>query len=161
MDISKLELAPFTIFDKKWALLTAGKENDFNTMTISWGGMGTLWSKPVVTVYVKPIRYTYKFMEKNDYFTVSFYSDEYKKVLGVLGSKSGRDIDKMNSSGLTPEYLEHGMTFKEAQITLVLKKIYYQDLDQTKFPKDAVDRYYKTEAPHRMYVGEVIDIIVK
>lgn len=33
---------PFTKFDKDWALLTAGTMNDFNSMTISWGGMGTM-----------------------------------------------------------------------------------------------------------------------
>ncbi len=45
----------FEQFDKKWALLTAGSENDFNTMTISWGSLGTLWNKSVATVYVSPM----------------------------------------------------------------------------------------------------------
>ena len=40
----------FTLFDKKWALVTAGGQDSFNTMTISWGGMGTIWNKPVATV---------------------------------------------------------------------------------------------------------------
>ena len=44
----------------------------YNTMTISWGGLGTLWRRPVATVYVKKNRYTFEFMEQNDYFTVSF-----------------------------------------------------------------------------------------
>ena len=43
----------FSVFDKKWALLTAGDKDKFNTMTVSWGGLGTLWSKPVATVYVR------------------------------------------------------------------------------------------------------------
>lgn len=43
----------FDQFDKKWALLTAGKIDNFNSMTISWGGLGTLWNKPVATVYVR------------------------------------------------------------------------------------------------------------
>ena len=29
-----------TLFDKGWALVTAGDISDFNTMTISWGGIG-------------------------------------------------------------------------------------------------------------------------
>ena len=77
----------FAQYDKKWALLTAGNESSFNTMTISWGGLGTIWNKPVATVYVRESRYTHEFMDNNDYFTVSFYPEEYKKVLGVLGSK--------------------------------------------------------------------------
>ena len=84
-----------SVFDKKWALLTAEDKEKFNTMTVSWGGLGTLWNKPVATVYVRTSRYTHDFMDSNDYFTVSFYPEEFKKQLGVLGSKSGRDMDKM------------------------------------------------------------------
>ncbi len=36
----------FAQFDKKWALLCAGTKDHHNAMTISWGGMGTLWNKP-------------------------------------------------------------------------------------------------------------------
>lgn len=149
----------FEQFDKKWALLTAGTEGSFNTMTISWGGLGTLWSRPVATVYVKPCRYTYEFMERNDYFTVSFFPEDYKKGLGLLGSKSGRDGDKLALTSLHAKPLENGMGFAEAELTLVCKKLYFQDLDASRIPEDALDRYYKTEAPHRMYIGEVVDII--
>ena len=62
----------FAQFDKKWALLTAGDKEKFNTMTISWGGLGTLWGKPVATVYVRKSRYTHEFMDREDYFTLSF-----------------------------------------------------------------------------------------
>ena len=149
----------FHIFDKQWALVTAGTLNHYNTMTISWGGMGTLWSRPVATVYVKPIRYTYQFLEKNEYFTVSFFPEAYKKDLGILGSKSGRDGDKISLTSLTPQPVEHGVTFSQASATLICKKIYWQDLDLEQIPQDAVDTYYQTEAPHRMYIGEVIDIL--
>ena len=91
-----------TLFDKKWALVTAGDISDFNAMTISWGGMGTLWGKPVATVYVKPVRYTHEFMENNDYFTISFFEEEYRGALKVMGTKSGRDCNKVEESRLTP-----------------------------------------------------------
>ena len=149
----------FHIFDKQWALVTAGTLNHYNTMTISWGGLGTLWSRPVATVYVKPIRYTYQFLEKNEYFTVSFFPEAYKKDLGILGSKSGRDGDKISLTSLTPQPVEHGVTFSQASATLICKKIYWQDLDLEQIPQDAVDAYYHAEAPHRMYIGEVIDIL--
>ncbi len=164
MNLKNFTLEPFYKFDKEWALLTVGKKDHFNTMTISWGGMGTIWNKPVVTVYVKPIRYTYTFMENYDYFTISFYEEKYKKDLGILGSKSGRDVDKMALTEFTPEFLEHSVTFQEAQITLLCKKIYEQDLDINHIHKNSLtesemERFYKTEPMHRMYIGEVIDII--
>ena len=79
----------FAQFDKKWALLTAGGKEKFNTMTISWGGLGTLWGKPVATVYVRESRYTHEFMDREDYFTVSFYPESCRRTLGVLASVLG------------------------------------------------------------------------
>ncbi len=155
----KLDESILQIFNKDWALVTAGNEKSFNTMTIGWGGLGTLWSKPVATVYVKPCRYTHDFLESNDYFTVSFFDEKHKKALGVLGTRSGRDCDKVALSGLTPKFLQHGVTFCEAYATLVCKKIYRQDLDLNAIPQDAVERYYQGEAPHTMYVGEVTETI--
>ena len=76
----------FTQFDQKWALLTAGSKEKFNTMTISWGGLGTIWGMPAATVYVRKSRYTHEFMDGGEYFTVSFYPEEYRKILGVLGA---------------------------------------------------------------------------
>ena len=153
-------IQPFTQFDKEWALVTAGNLEKYNTMTISWGGLGTLWSRPVSTVYVKPCRYTYQFMEENEFFTVTFFSDEYKKDLGILGSKSGRDGDKVALTNLHPIGIEDdSVGFKEASLTLFCRKIYWNDLDLNQIPDEFKKRYYETEAPHRMYIGEVIDII--
>ena len=154
----------FTQFDKTWALVAAGKPENYNAMTISWGGMGTLWGKPVVTVYVKPVRYTYGFMNDNDYFTVSFYPESCRKALGVMGSLSGRDCDKAKEAGLTPVPAGEGniaTSFAEAEVTLLCRKIYWNDLDRSNMPEYAVESFYTEEEPHRMFIGEVIDIIRK
>lgn len=149
----------FEQYDKKWALLTAGNKEKFNTMTISWGGLGTLWGKPVANVYVRTTRYTHEFIDNSDYFTISFFSDEYKKTLAVLGSKSGRDMDKMKDSGLVPKQLEHSMTFEEAEVTLVCKKLFKQTLDVKNMPEDIRTQYYENQPDHDMYIGEVLEII--
>ena len=149
----------FTQFDKKWALVTAGNADSFNTMTISWGGMGTIWNKPVATVYVRTSRYTHEFIDNNDYFTISFFPEEYKKTLGVLGSKSGREMDKIHASGLTPVQVENGITFKEAETTFVCRKLCKQPIELRNMPEDVVNSFYKADKPHDMYIGEVINII--
>ena len=154
----KLTTDVFSEFDQVWALVTAGTPDNFNTMTISWGGMGTLWGRPVATVYIRTSRYTHEFVDANEYFTISFYPEEYKKVLGILGSKSGRDMDKMHDSGLTPRFLDQGITFKEAKYTLVCRKLFKQQLAVENIPEDVVDAYYKKDAPHDMYIAEVIEI---
>ena len=149
----------FTQFDKKWALVTAGNADSFNTMTISQGGMGTIWNKPVATVYVRTSRYTHEFIDNNDYFTVSFFPEDYKKILGVLGSKSGREMDKMHASGLTPVQVENGITFKEAETTFVCRKLCKQPIELRNMPEDVVNSFYKADTRHDMYIGEVIKII--
>ena len=149
----------FEQFDKKWALLTAGNREKFNTMTISWGGLGTLWGKPVATVYVRTSRYTHDFMDSNDYFTVSFYSEDYKKTLGILGSKSGRKMDKMNGAGLNPKEINNGVTFEEAEITFVCKKLFKQKLDVENMTADIAKQFYEGQAEHDMYIGEIVAIL--
>ncbi len=147
-----------SVFDKKWALLTAGDKEKFNTMTVSWGGLGTIWGKPVATVYVRKSRYTHEFMEDNEYFTVSFYPEEYRKVLTVLGSKSGRDMDKMQGSGLTAKETGQSMTFEEAEVTLVCRKLFRQELKTENMLPEIANTFYSGDAEHDMYIGEIVEI---
>ena len=149
----------FSVFDKKWALRTAGDKESCNTMTVSWGGMGTIWGKPVATVYVRKSRYTHEFMDRNDYFTLSFYPEECKKILGVLGSKSGREMDKMNDSGLTAKEVAHSMTFGEAEVTLVCRKLFCQELKTENMLPEIADAFYAKDSAHDMYIGEIVEII--
>lgn len=157
--MDSFKVSAFEVFDKGWALVTAGNPEHYNTMTISWGGLGTLWSKPVATVYVKPCRYTYEFMEQNELFTVSFYSEDWKKDLAILGTNSGRNCDKVSLTHLHPAEIAGTTTFREAAVTLVCRKLYFADIDAAKVPEDARQRYYAAEAPHRMYIGEVLQIV--
>lgn len=159
--LKDLNVDIFKLFDEQWALVSAGTPDDYNTMTISWGSLGTLWApanngKPIATIYVKPIRHTFKYLEANEYFTLSFFPTEYKKDLAILGSKSGRDGDKVALTQLTPKAVEHGVTFSEASLTLVCRKIYSDDFKREKIPADVAEMFYKTEEPHRFYIGEVI-----
>ncbi len=149
----------FSQFDKKWALLTAGNKDSFNTMTISWGGLGTLWNKPVATVYVRTSRYTHEFMDSSEYFSISFFPERYRRTLGVLGSKSGREMDKINESGLTPIKVEKTVAFEEAETTIICRKLFKQELEVSNMPEDVAESLYTDQAPHDMYIGEVVSII--
>ena len=155
----ELNAEVFSQFDRKWALVCAGTLEHHNAMTISWGGLGTLWSRPVATVYVKPVRHTYGFMEESDWFTVSFYGEEYRRALEVMGTTSGRDTDKDKEAHLTPVPAGESVTYAEAEVTLLCRKIYYDDFEIDRVPADVVEEHYITEPVHRMYIGEVIDII--
>ena len=149
----------FETYDKQWALLTAGSMDKFNTMTISWGGLGTIWGMPVATVYVRTSRYTHDFMDDNEFFTVSFYPEDMKKTLGILGSKSGREIDKMHMPELTAVEAGKSVSFHEAEVTLVCRKVFKQTLDPQNMEAKIAEQFYGKDAPHDMYIGEVVDII--
>lgn len=159
MNLESFNFKPFYTLDKEWALLSVGNKEKFNMMTVSWGGFGTIWGRPVVSVYARKSRYTYEFMEENDYFTLSFYEEKYKKDLGILGSKSGRNINKKDLVSLHEEEVGNSISFKEANLTLVCKKIYYDDLKKENMKPEIQEQFYKKDEIHRMYIGEVIDII--
>ena len=144
-----------------WALLTAGTKDNFNTMTVSWGGIGELWGKDVCFVFVRPQRYTYEFMEKNDYFSLSFFGGEYKKELGICGSKSGRDIDKMAETGFLSVDFENAVGYEQAKVNVVLKKLAYQDMKPDGFIDESIMNNYANNDFHRVYVGEIVKVVVE
>lgn len=144
-----------------WALLTAGRTDDFNTMTVSWGGIGELWGKDVCFVFVRPQRYTFEFMEKNDYFSLSFFGGEHKKELGICGSKSGRHIDKMAETGFAPIDLDVATGYEQAKVNVVLKKLAYQDMKPEGFIDKAIMQNYASNDFHRVYVGEIVKVLVE
>lgn len=154
---------PIELFDRKWALVTAGVPGEVNTMTISWGSLGELWGRPVVTVYVSSSRYTHDFMEKNGNFTVTFFPEEQRGTLQYLGSHSGRDGDKIAESGLTLEWLESGLpSFEEADMIIEARKIYGAPFDGSGFG-DVPSRLYASGrmGVHSVYVGEIEHVWVR
>lgn len=160
LDLSTLSLNPFRKLRDEWALLASGKEGDFNMMTVSWGGFGQLWRTDVCTVYVRQSRYTMEFMDKNEYYTLIFLKEGHKDALGVLGSKSGRDIDKMAGAGLTPVFTPEGCpTFAEAELTFVCRKMYKDTMPRENFlDTKAYDECYPDNDIHSMFVGEVVAV---
>jgi len=145
-----------------WMLITAGTMDKFNTMTASWGGMGVLWNKNVTFCFVRPQRYTRAFMDGGDVFTLSFFGPEYRDALVLCGTKSGRDVDKVKETGLTPAAAESGAVyFDEASLVVVCRKIYAQDIDPKGFFETELLKLYEESDYHRMYVGEILEVLVK
>lgn len=159
--IEKFQVKSHSLWDEQWFLLTSGdfQKGHFNTMTVSWGSLGTMWNKPFAMVVVRPTRYTYQFMEQYETFTLSAFSEQYRKALNLLGSKSGRGGDKIAESGLTPEAatMVAAPCFTEAELVLECKKIYWDDYDPAHFLDPAIDRMYRSDY-HRIYFGEILAI---
>ena len=168
------EFQIFRLFRDQWALVTAGTLDHFNSCTIGWGSLGTLWTRPghdgsVVTVYVHPGRYTCDFMLDNDTFTVSFFPQECRQALGYMGSHSGRDGDKAAAAGLTPIAIGDSVTYKEATLTFLCRKIYQHQFDKDDITPDMQARYKDypnvypvaedgSWQPHWVFVGDILEV---
>ena len=156
INIKELSFNPFDYIGSRWMLISAGTAEHWNTMTASWGGVGVMWGKPSATCYIRQSRYTKEFVEKSEYFTLTFLKDGYREVLNRMGSNSGRDIDKMHDSGLTPVLLEGQPTFAEASLVLICKKRGRSDITLDQMAPDVVEKWYADKDYHTMYIGEIV-----
>lgn len=161
-DISK---NVFDMIGKQWMLVTAKKGDKVNSMTASWGGLGVMWGKPVAFIVIRPQRYTKEFIDSSDMLSLSFFGEEYRKVLSYMGSTSGRDEDKIEKSGLTVEYDGEIPYFNEADMVLCGRKLYKQQMEEGCFiDKSLTEKWYANpvrEGYHIMYVCEIEKILKK
>jgi len=157
IELTNLRIQPHDLFDNQWLLLAAGDftAGDFNAMTIGWGAVGTMWSKPFVMVAVRHSRHTFQFMEKYNTFTLSGFPTQYQDALNLLGSKSGRDGDKISESGLTPiaSSMVAAPSFAEAELVIECRKVYENDLNPAHFLDESIYRHYPNRDFHRIYYG--------
>ncbi len=167
----------FDLFRNEWALVTAGNMEHFNSCTIGWGSLGTIWTRQgksgaIVTVYVHPARYTCDFLRESETFTVSFFPESCKKALGIMGSHSGRDINKVEASDLTPVARGDSVTYGEAYLTFLCRKIYQHQFAKEDLATDIHEHYQANPRsfpadkngewqPHWMFIGEILEVVEK
>ena len=160
--IENLTVKSYSLWEKQWFLLTCGDyaSGDFNCMTVSWGSLGVMWNKPFAQVVVRPVRYTYQFIEKHPTFTLCTFPRGYRQALNLLGTRSGRDGDKIAVSGLTPQAATTvaAPVYAEADLAIECKKIYWQDIDPSHFIDPGIDKNYPKQDYHRIYYGEILAV---
>ena len=147
-----------------WMLVTAGNKEKSNTMTANWGGMGYLWNRPVAFVFIRPERYTYEFVEKQENFTLTFFNEKFRNALNICGTKSGRDCNKVAEASLTPCFTEKGTpSFEEASLVIECKKLYAGMLSEDSFlNRHIFDTVYGQKGNiHKLYIAEITDVWLK
>lgn len=152
---------PFKLIGNDWMLITAGSKKSYNTMTGAWGGLGIMWEKKVAWCVIRPNRYTYKFVEESPFYTLSFLDEQYRDILTYCGTKSGRDVNKVAETGLTPVFGENSIYFAEARLVFECKKIYFQDILPKNFLSPKIEEYYPQKDYHRMYLGEIVKTLIR
>lgn len=154
---------------KKGVLLTTKTDEKVNSMVISWGTLGIEWGKPILTVFVRENRFTKQQLDKNPEFTINIPYGEYdKKIIGICGTKSGHNMDKIKELNLNLESSNVVSVpgIKELPLTLECKVIYKQKQDkdaiteenQIKFyPQDVDGSFHRANKDyHTAYYGEIV-----
>ncbi len=162
LSVRELTVNPMTLIGNEWMLITAGtRERGYNTMTASWGHLGSLWGHDTSVVYVRPQRYTKEFIDREEIYTLSFFPASYHGALAYLGTHSGRDGDKVAAAGLTPVSEGSATWFAEASLVLVCRKLYRAPLVEEGFlDRSVVESHYPEKDFHDLYVGEILRVMV-
>ncbi len=158
-----LDSNPIEQIGKNWMLITAGNSINYNMMTASWGTIGYLWERPVAFIFVRPQRYTFQFVNNEDYFTLSFFTKDYKDVLVKMGTVSGRDFDKMGYERINAVVTSNNaIAFAEAAVIIECKKIYSSLIEEESFiDKTIPEEIYPKKDYHTMYIGEILNVWIK
>ena len=149
------------LLKNQWGLVTAGDESGLNTMTVSWGAIGELWAMDMATIYIRPQRHTVNYLENNEYFTITFFDNQYKKALAFCGANSGKDCDKIKETGLTPVFDCDAPYFEEAKLVLVCRKVAKGSFDaQQMLDKSIIDSQYPNNDFHYIYYGAIEKVLI-
>ena len=157
----------FTLAGKDFFAITAGKEDHYNSMIGSGGGLAVLFKKPTTWCILRADRYTLEMIQKEQTYTLSYFPNEYKEQMLFLGSKSGRHSKKMKEVELISVQTPSGdMSFKEARLIIECKltQITTPNPDDfyTQEAKEYINEAYKEENDYRKYVfGEITHVWVK
>ncbi len=154
--------SPFHLIGKVWQLICVAEQDKVNAMTASWGGLGVMWGKNVSYVVIRPQRYTKELMENSDTFSLSFFSEHYRKVLNYMGTVSGHNENKIEKSGLTLLYSDATPYFKEATAVMFCRKLYAQTFSGTCFTDPTLcHKWYPENDFHTLYISEITKILLK
>lgn len=159
---------PIKLFGDDWALVAAGTPDDFNELTVSWGALGDAWwdNMPIAIIFVSATRYTHKYLEENDTFSINVFTKEYRKALAYIGSHSGRNENKAQATGLKVDFTDSETPyFPESRLVIECRKVYSHDLDRSKFTDSLRGNYDQKKfhgvVPHTVYFGEIINCWIK
>lgn len=152
----------FTNLQKTWMLIAANDGEKCNAMTAGWGGVGVIWGKPSAACFVRPQRYTKELLDREEFFTLSFYGEEHREALNICGADSGRDVDKVQKCGFHVCRTDCGAPyFEEADLVIVCKKKLAQPLDPATMTQEVKEKWYAREDYHVMYIGEIVEVLKK
>ena len=156
----------------KGILLVSEAEDCVNAMTIGWATLGIEWGTPIFAVYVREGRFTRELIDRTGEFTICVpygekFSKQATKAIGICGSRSGRDIDKLAQAKVTTIDAEivRPPAIKELPLTLECRVV-FQQVQPVKEIARQFEKFYPADVPsthvgansdpHIAYYGEIL-----
>lgn len=162
IDPADIQENPIRMFSRDWALVAAGSRERFNALTVAWGAVGTAWGngRPLAIIFVSPSRFTHEFLEREKSFSINVLPAGFRKVMGYMGSRSGRDEDKIAGSGLEYAFTESATpVFTQSRLIMDCEKIYSHTIEKDRFGETLRTVYampvFNGVEPHTVYFGEI------
>jgi len=139
-------------------LVTQGADGKPNVMTIGWGTMGSIWSRPVFIVLVRPSRHSYSRLEEVNEFTVNVPPPDLASAVSHCGTVSGRDHDKFQETGLTPipSREVRPPIIKECVVHYECRTLHRNDVVPDALTEAVREEFYADGDFHRVYFGEIV-----
>lgn len=142
-------------------LVVAGGRGAANIMTIGWAQTGVIWGKPVMTVLVRPSRFTHGLIEKAEYFSVCVPpAGKLAKELAFCGSRSGREHDKAAECGLVLAAGERpGLSYiAGSELVYECAKLARSRVEPENLDAGVKKQYYPDGDYHYVYFGEILGV---
>ncbi len=139
-------------------LVSTDKDGKPNVMTIGWGTIGCIWSRPVFIVLVRPSRYTYGRLEQVSDFTVNVPPKEISEAVGICGTVSGRNCNKFEEAHLTPipSREVRSPIIQECVVHYECRTLHRNDLAPEALAQAVREEFYSSGDFHRVYFGEIV-----
>lgn len=145
---------------REWMLICAGDTADnCNMMTASWGFFGEIWNKHCAITLIRPQRYTLPFVDSNDRFALCFFGNN-KEPHKICGYKSGREVNKIAETGLTPVVLDGTIYFEEAETVMICRKLYVSEINKDGFIDKECLKNYNNDF-HKLFIAEIEKVLIK
>lgn len=162
MPIYEMDFNPFRQFKEAKCAIVTEVDGKANAMTASWGAMGEMWGKDVITIYIRESRFTRELLDKSETFSVNFFdmsNVENKMALQIFGSESGRDKDKIKEMGFNINHSLNTPFLDESNLVFLCSKLSRTEIKSGDFFNPRInDKFYEDGDYHIMYIAEIIRV---
>jgi flavin reductase (DIM6/NTAB) family NADH-FMN oxidoreductase RutF len=145
--MSKQTWKPSTLLNPVPAVMVscADEKGTPNIITLAWAG--TICSEPpMLSVSIRKERFSYEIIKKSGVFVVNLVTKDLCKACDYCGVKSGRDIDKFKTMGLSavPSSIISAPMIKESPVSI-----------------ECVVKEIKQLGSHDMFISEIVAVNVE